>query len=116
MISNFKRSDRVGGQIQTEISDILMTKVKDPRIGFVTVTSIEVSPDLRQAKVFISALGGDYETSFQGLEKARPFIRGELGRRLRLRYVPELSFHEDRSAEEADRIGRMIDDIKGPSN
>jgi ribosome-binding factor A len=108
----YKRSERVGDQIRMEIADILMTKVKDPRIGFVTVTSVEVSDDLRNAKVFISVLGTDVSRSFQGLEKARSFIRSELGRRLKLRFVPELSFHEDHTAEEAAKIYKLMEKVK----
>jgi len=108
----YKRSERVGDQIRMEIADILMTKVKDPRIGFVTVTSVEVSDDLRNAKVFLSVLGADAAKSFQGLEKARSFIRSELGRRLKLRFVPELTFHEDRTAEEAAKIYKLMEKIK----
>ncbi|HTN42896.1 MAG TPA: 30S ribosome-binding factor RbfA [Nitrospiria bacterium] len=108
----YKRSERVGDQIRMEIADILMTKVKDPRVGFVTVTSVEVSEDLRNAKVFISVLGPDAARSFQGLEKARSFIRSELGRRLKLRFVPELSFHEDHTAEEAAKIFKLMEKVK----
>jgi ribosome-binding factor A len=108
----FKRSERVGDQIRMEIADILMTKVKDPRIGFVTVTSVAVSDDLRNAKVFISVLGTDAARCFQGLEKARSFIRSELGRRMKLRFVPELTFHEDHTAEEAAKIYKLMEKIK----
>lgn len=111
---DYRRSERVGDQIRMEIAEILMTKVKDPRIGFVTVTSVEVSNDLRYARVFISALGENSKTTFQGLERARAFMRGELGRRLKLRFVPELSFCEDHSAEEADRIYKLMDEMKEP--
>jgi ribosome-binding factor A len=110
----YKRSERVGDQIRMEIADILMTKVKDPRIGFVTVTSVRVSDDLRNAKVFISVLGPEAARSFQGLEAARPFIRSELGRRLKLRFVPDLSFREDHTAEEAAKIYKLMDDMKEP--
>ncbi|MBI3597601.1 MAG: 30S ribosome-binding factor RbfA [Nitrospirae bacterium] len=108
----YKRSERVGDQIRMEIAEILMTKVKDPRIGFVTVTSVKVSDDLRNVKVFISVLGTDVARSFQGLDKARSFIRSELGRRLKLRFVPELSFHEDHTAEEAAKIYKLMEKMK----
>jgi len=108
----YKRSERVGDQIRMEIADILMTKVKDPRIGFVTVTAVEVSDDLRNAKVFISVLGAEAARSFQGLEKARSFIRSELGRRLKLRFVPELSFHEDHTVEDAAKVYKLMERIK----
>ena len=108
----YKRSERVGDQIRMEIADILMTKVKDPRIGFATVTAVDVSDDLRNAKVFISVMGTDAAKSFQGLENARSFIRSELGRRLKLRFVPELTFHEDHTAEEAAKIFKLMEKVK----
>ncbi len=109
---DYKRSDRVGDQVRMEIAEILMSKVRDPRIGFVTVTSVEVSSDLRNAKIFVSVLGQDAGQTFEGLDAARPFIRSELGRRLKLRFVPELSFREDHTAEEAEKIDQLMDKIK----
>jgi ribosome-binding factor A len=113
-MGEFKRSERVGDQIRMEIADILMTKVKDPRIGFVTVTAVDVSDDLRNAKVYISVLGSDISRTFEGLKAARPFIRSELGRRLNLRFVPELNFREDHTEEEAAKLSRLMDEMKGP--
>ena len=109
----YKRTERLNDQIRMEIADILMTKVKDPRVGFVTVTSVEVSPDLRYAKVFVSILTAlaPSEKTMEGLTKAAPFIRGELGRRLHIRYIPELTFQLDRSAEETDRVLKLLDKI-----
>jgi len=111
-MDEYKRSERVGDQIRMEIADILMTKVKDPRIGFVTVTTVKVSDDLRNAKVFISVLGTDAARSFEGLDKARSFIRSELGRRMKLRFVPELSFHEDHTTEEAAKVYKLMEKMK----
>jgi ribosome-binding factor A len=113
-MAEYKRSSRVGDQIRMEIAEILMTKVKDPRIGFVTVTAVEISDDLRNAKVFVSVLGSDAGRTFKGLDAARSFIRSELGRRLTLRFVPELSFHEDHTAEEAAKLTRLMDEMKEP--
>ena len=113
-MAEYKRSSRVGDQIRMEIAEILMTKVKDPRIGFVTVTAVEISDDLRNAKVFVSVLGSDVGRTFEGLDAARSFIRSELGRRLKLRFVPELSFHEDHTAEEAARLTKLMDEMKEP--
>jgi len=113
-MADYKRSSRVGDQIRMEIAEILMTKVKDPRIGFVTVTAVEVSDDLRNARVFVSVLGSDVGRTFEGLDAARPFIRSELGRRLKLRFVPELSFREDRTAEEAEKLTKLMDEMKEP--
>jgi ribosome-binding factor A len=111
----YKRSERVADQIRMEIADILMTRVKDPRIGFATVTSVKLSSDLRNAKVYVSFLESEPERSFKGLDAARAFIRSELGRRLKLRFVPEISFHEDHTAEEAEKIFKMMDELKEPS-
>ena len=110
----YKRSERVGDQVRMEIAEILMSKVRDPRIGFVTVTSVVVSSDLRNAKIFVSVLGPDAGRTFEGLDAARPFIRSELGRRLKLRFVPELSFREDHTAEEAEKIYKLMDEMKEP--
>ncbi len=113
-MGEYKRSERVGDQIRMEIADILMTKVKDPRIGFITVTAVDVSDDLRNAKVFVSVLGSDIGRTFEGLKAARSFIRSELGRRLNLRFVPELNFREDHTEEEAAKLSRLMDEIKEP--
>ena len=109
----YKRTERLNDQIRMEIADILMTKVKDPRVGFVTVTSVEVSPDLRYAKVFVSILAdmASSEKTMKGLKRAAPFIRGELGRRIHIRYIPELTFQLDHSVEETARILKLLDEI-----
>lgn len=107
----FKRADRVADRIREEVSKILQNKVKDPRIGFVTVVSVDVSTDLKNAKIFFSVMGTDPEVTLKGLERARPFIRRELAHRLNLRYAPEISLHIDHSAEEAERIIRLIDEV-----
>jgi len=112
----YKRTDRLNDQIRMEIADILRSKVRDPRIGFVTVTSVDVSPDIRQARVYVTVLKSDEDSAekdLEGLRKAAPFIRGELGRRVRLRNVPELTFHLDQSIEEGDRVLKILDDIHG---
>ena len=100
------RIERVQSEMQKIISDILAKKVADPRIGFVSVTGVEVAPDLKSAKVFISVLGTERERrdTFEGLESATPFIRTELGRKIDLRYVPELIFVHDKSIERGSRV------------
>lgn len=95
-----------------EIADILMRKIKDPRIGFVTVTGVEVSDDLRNAKVFVSVFGGSKEDTIKGLESASPFIRSELGRRMRLRFVPELLFRFDDTVERGAHMMEIFESIK----
>jgi ribosome-binding factor A len=109
-----KRIERLNDQIRMEIADILMNRVKDPRIGFVTVTSVDTAPDLRQAKVFVTVMAdtGSSEKSLEGLKKAAPFVRGELGRRLHIRYIPELFFELDHSAEAGERVLRLLEEIQ----
>lgn len=94
--------------MKQEIADILMRKIKDPRVGFVTVTEVEVSHDLRNAKVFVSVLGGDKKQSLKGLESAAAFIRSELGRRMRMRFVPEILFRFDESVERGAHIMEIL--------
>lgn len=112
----YKRSARVGDQMLHEVADILQRKIKDPRIGFVTVTGVEISDDLRNAKVFVSVLGGDKADTLRGLESASNFIRSELGRRMRLKFVPELMFRLDETAEKSAHmmeILRRLEEEKG---
>lgn len=96
---SYKRSARVADQMKQEIADVLMRKIKDPRVGFVTVTDVELSDDLRNAKVFVSSYGGDKRETLKGLESASAFIRAEVGRRLRLKFIPEILFRYDDAAE-----------------
>ncbi len=108
----YKRSVRVGDQMKQEIADILMKKIKDPRIGFVTVTDVELSDDLRNAKVFVSIYGGDKEETFKGLKSAAPFIRSELGRRMTMRCVPEILFRFDSTVEQGAHIMELLHEIE----
>lgn len=108
----YKRSVRVGDQIKQEIADILMKKIKDPRIGFVTVTDVELSDDLRNAKVFVSIYGGDKEETFKGLKSAAPYIRSELGRRMTMRCLPEILFRYDSTVEQGAHIMELLHDIE----
>ena len=107
----YKRSARVSDQIKEEIAEILMRKIKDPRIGFVTVTDVELADDLRNAKVFVSVIGNDRAATLKGLESASAFIRTELGRRLRLRFIPELLFRYDDSAERGAHIMELLNEV-----
>ncbi len=108
----YKRADRVSDQMRHEIADILMHKIKDPRIGFVTVTDVEVSDDLRNAKVFVSIYGDDKNATLKGLKSAVSFIRSEVARRMRLRFVPELLFRIDETAERGAHIMELLRSIK----
>ncbi len=94
--------------MKEEIADILMRKIKDPRIGFVTVTDVEVSDDLRNAKVFVSIYGEEKEKTLKGLDSAAPFIRSELGKRMRMRFVPELLFRFDATVERSAHIMELL--------
>lgn len=109
-----KRANRVAEQIKKELGDILTRKMKDPRVGFVTITDVEVTGDLQQAKVFISVLGSDSEKeeTLRGLEKANGFIRSEIGDRIRLRKTPELMFMFDESLEHGNRIEKLLHNLK----
>ena len=100
--------------MKQEIADILMRKIKDPRIGFVTVTDVDLADDLRNAKVFVSVYGGDDQKkdSLEGLKSASSFIRSELGRRMRLRFVPELLFRFDATVERGAHIMELLREIE----
>ena len=95
-----------------EIADILMRKIKDPRVGFVTVTDVELADDLRNAKVFVSVYGTDKAESLKGLQSASSFIRSELGRRMRMKFVPELLFRYDDSVERGAHIMELLHSIE----
>ncbi|EZP78082.1 ribosome-binding factor A [Parageobacillus genomosp. 1] len=107
------RATRVGEQMKKELSDIIGRKLKDPRIGFVTVTDVRVTGDLQQAKVYITVLGDEEQrqNTLKGLEKAKGFIRSEIGQRIRLRKTPEIFFEIDESIEYGNRIERLIRQI-----
>ena len=109
----YRRPDKVGGVIQEEISRMLLREIKDPRIGFVTITRVKVSKDLRFVKVYFSVLGDQAarEDSLRGLNSAVGFMRRELGRRLRLRYVPDIVFSFDHSLEHMSRLAELIQEI-----
>ncbi|WP_421384655.1 30S ribosome-binding factor RbfA [Bacillus salacetis] len=108
------RSNRVGEQMKKELSDIIGRKIKDPRVGFVTVTDVEVSGDLQQAKVYITVLGDEEqrESTLKGLAKAKGFIRSEIGQRVRLRKTPELIFEFDESIDYGNRIESLLKKIQ----
>lgn len=107
------RVSRVGEQIKKEIVDIVRTEVKDPRVGFVTITGVEASGDLQHATVHVSVLGDDEQRkgSLDALQKASGFIRSEIGRRIRLRRTPELHFKLDTSLDYSTRISSVLRDI-----
>ncbi|MFQ1023826.1 30S ribosome-binding factor RbfA [Avibacterium paragallinarum] len=115
MAREFKRSDRVAQELQKEIAVILQREVKDPRIGMVTVSDVEVSRDLAYAKVFVTFLFDQdesiIESGMQGLEKASPYIRSLLAKAMRLRIVPELRFIYDQSLVEGMRMSNLVSEV-----
>jgi ribosome-binding factor A len=113
----YKRADRVADQIRMEVADILMRKIKDPRVHDVTVTDVELTADLRIAHIFVTTLEtGEAERDvFTGLSKASGFVRSELGRRLSLRYLPDVIFKKDVSGPRGDRIMQLLEGLHGES-
>lgn len=109
--TTYKRADRVADQIRMEVADILMRKIKDPRVHSVTVTGVELTADLRIAHVFVTTMEKEQAERdvFAGLSKASGFVRAELGRRLTLRYLPEVIFKKDVSGLRGDRVLRLLD-------
>lgn len=108
------RSTKVGEQMKKELGDIITRKLKDPRVGFVTVTDVEVTGDLSMATVYITVLGDQEQQAdtLKGLEKAKGFIRSEIGKRIRLRIVPEITFAMDESIAYGNRIEALLSELK----
>jgi ribosome-binding factor A len=112
-----RRTERVQSLIRHELGEILQQELKDPRIhGLVSITAVEVTPDLRTARVFVSVFGDTPDAeALQALEAAKPFLRRELGQRLDLRYLPQLDLHLDHSLAYADRVSRILRDLPPPA-
>lgn len=108
------RSERVGEQLKKELSEIINQKMKNPNIGFVTVTEVEVTGDLSQATVYVTVLGDEKERkkSLEALEKSKGFMRSEIAHRMDLRIVHELKFQYDESIDYGNKIERMIADLE----
>ena len=108
------RKDKVGEAVRQEISLILHDKLKDPRLGFVTITRVEMAADLRSAKVFFGVLGKeeDYKKTKEALDSALGYIRKLVIERINLRFAPEIIFREDRSSEYSVRIEEVLNEIK----
>jgi ribosome-binding factor A len=116
-VRNTRRADRVGEAIREEIATFLTESAKDPRIvGFVTVTGVELTSDLRHAKVFVSVMGSDSEkeATFEGLASTASHLRSRVARALRLRVAPEIQFRQDDSVQRAARIESLLAGIKPP--
>ena len=114
----FKRSQRIQELLLEEISKLLQSGLKDPRIGFTTLTRVEVSDNLKHAKVFVSVMGTEKEKNdtLEALTSAKGFIRNSLGKNLYLRYLPELEFKKDENAEHVEKITRIISDLHSESD
>jgi ribosome-binding factor A len=109
-----RRTRQVGDLLREELTDIIRSEVKDPRIGFFSVTHVEVPTDLRSARVFVSVLGTDEERleTLAALRSAAGFIRYHLKPRLHMRQIPDLEFRDDRSMEHAEQIARALRSIE----
>ena len=110
----YKRSERVKEQMLKVINEVIKQEVKDPRIGFVTITRLELTENLRFARVYVSVMGSDDERSksFKGIKSATSFIRSRLGKNMRIKKVPELNFVLDHGQEDSDRINRLMHQLE----
>lgn len=111
-----RRSERLAESIKQEVSKIILYELKDPRISFITVTKVEITPDLKNAKVYISILGDDVTRTktLRAIEHAKGFIQSKVGAQLQIRYTPILTFCLDESVQKSLHISKLIDDaIKG---
>jgi ribosome-binding factor A len=106
-----KRLARLNEQLKRELSALIRTEVRDPRVGLVTITGVDVARDLGSAKVYVRTTDEDRDATIEGLTAAAPFLRTLLGRVLRIRRVPELRFQTDRSLEHARRIEDVLDEV-----
>jgi ribosome-binding factor A len=107
------RPQKLGDQIQREVSDLVQRELSDPRVAMITITSVDVSPDLSHAKVFFTLFEKDkLEDTLAGLKRAAGYLRSQLARRLKLYTTPQLRFEYDESVERGDRLSRLIDSTK----
>src|SRR5579864_5550142 len=113
-MANPHRQEKLGELFAAELSDLIRTRLKDPRVGFASITRVEVSGDLRHAKIFVSVMGDSEEQkeTMKGLKNATGFLRHELASRLTLRFMPELVFKLDHSIEEGSRILELINKVE----
>lgn len=111
-MGSYRRVDRVNQLLREELSRLIRRELKDPRVGLVTVTGVETTPDLRYATVYVRTLRDDppVEEAIHGLDSAHGYLRRELGKELRLRRIPELRFEADRTLERARRIEELLDE------
>ncbi len=112
MPKDFSRALRIADQIQRELADLLRHEVKDPRVGSITITAVDVTRDYGHAKIYYTTLGSDEENSLveEGLARASGFLRSQLSHRMKLRIVPQLHFVYDRSIERGEKLSSLIDE------
>ena len=113
MVQEFSRTQRVGGQLQRELAQIIQQELRDPRLGLVTISAVEMSKDMTHAKVFITLMNPDQDVNatLKVLKKASGFLRHALGKRILLRVLPELHFVYDSSLDEGMRISALLDEV-----
>ena len=113
MAQEFSRTQRVGGQIQREIAQIIQQELRDPRVGLVTVSAVEMSKDMTHAKVFITLMNPEQDVTetIKVLKKASGFLRRELGKRIMLRVIPELHFVYDSSLDQGMRVSALLSSV-----
>ena len=110
------RPQRLGDLIQREVAELIRLELRDPRVGMLTITSVDVSPDMSHAKVFFTLLEKDrLEDTLQGLKRSAGFLRSQLARRIKMYTTPELRFEYDESVERGDRLSRLIDEAIRPA-
>ncbi|NMF89241.1 30S ribosome-binding factor RbfA [Aromatoleum petrolei] len=113
MPKEYSRSQRVAEQVRRELAELIRLEVKDPRVGFITLTDVEITPDYAHAKVFFTSMRGEegLDEILVGLRRASGFLRRELGKRVRIHTLPELHFHYDPSVERGSRMSQLIDQV-----
>jgi ribosome-binding factor A len=115
--AGFQRSDRVAEQVRRDLADLIRSELKDPRVGMISLTAVELTPDYAHAKIYFSTLDGDHlEAIERGLKRAAGFLRRELGRRIHIHTLPELHFVYDRSIEHGISLSRLIDQANALSD
>ena len=115
--AGFQRSDRVAEQVRRDLADLIRSELKDPRVGMISLTAVELTPDYAHAKIFFSTLNDDHlEEIERGLKRAAGFLRRELGRRIHIHTLPELHFVYDRSIEHGISLSRLIDQANALSD
>jgi len=109
-----RRNERLAEEIREDVARIIGGQLKDPRIGFVTVTRVGLTPDLRTAHVHVGILGGgaDRDKALAALRQAAGFVRRELGRRLHVRHTPEIAFHYDEGLDATERVAQLLEEVR----